>query len=111
MAPLTVSTTVSDALALVALRGELDLRGATILDPELARIAETSPGAPVVLDLRGLEFMDSSGLRSIMVAEAALRAAGRSMVLVRGGESVQRVFEVTRMDDRLRFVDDPAELA
>jgi len=111
MAPLTVQTTASDDRVLVALSGELDLRGATVLDPELERIAGDPGASPVVLDLRGLEFMDSSGLRSVMVADATLRRAGRRMVLVRGAESVHRVFTVTRMDDRLQFVDDPAELA
>ena len=111
MAPLTVSTTASDELVLVALAGELDLRGATILDPELERIAGEPADTPVVLDLRGLEFMDSSGLRSVMVADATLRRTGRRMVLVRGGDSVQRVFEVTRMEDRLQFVDDPSDLS
>ena len=110
MAPLTMQTTASDERVVVALSGELDLHGATLLDPELARIAEDPGASPVVLDLRELEFMDSSGLRSVMVADATLRRTGRRMVLVRGGDSVQRVFEVTRMEDRLQFVDDPSDL-
>ena len=61
----------------------------------------------VVLDLRELEFMDSSGLRLVALAERRLGAAGRGLVLVRGPEAVQRVFEITRMEDHLTFVDEP----
>jgi anti-anti-sigma factor len=63
----------------------------------------------VVLDLRRLEFLDSSGLRSVALAQRRLAGAGRHLVLVRGRETVQRVFEITRMDERLQFVDEPAE--
>ena len=62
-----------------------------------------------MLDLRGLEFMDSSGLRLVITAEARLREAGRRLVLVRGNDTVQRVFEITKMVDRLDFVDDAGE--
>ncbi len=111
MAPLTFHTTEAPDHIRIALSGELDLRGASQLDPELARIAG-EPGPEVVaLDLRGLEFMDSSGLRSVMVADASLRQAGRRLVLVRGPEGVQRVFAVTRMEGRMQFVDDPSEIA
>ena len=110
MAALTFQTTPAETHVHVALTGELDLRGATALDPELARIA-SEPGPEVVaVDLRELEFMDSSGLRSIMVADASLRQAGRRLILVRGVSGVQRVFAVTRMEERLSFVDDPAEI-
>ena len=111
MAPLTFQTTEAPDHVRVALTGELDLRGASQLDPELARIAGEQGPEVVALDLRGLEFMDSSGLRSVMVADASLRQAGRRLVLIRGGESVQRVFAVTRMEGRMTFVDDPSELA
>ena len=105
-----MQTTERPGVVLVTLAGELDLRGASQLDPEIQRIADT-PGAPVVaLDLRGLEFLDSSGLRSVVLADATLRAAGRSLALVRGPLGVQRVFAVTRMEERLRFVEDPSEL-
>ena len=55
----------------------------------------------VVLDLRELEFMDSSGLRLVALAERRLGGAGRALVLVRGPEAVQRVFSITRMDEHL----------
>jgi anti-anti-sigma factor len=94
-------------IAVVALRGELDLLSTADLEPELERLAD-EPGVDVVaLDLRELEFLDSSGLRLVVMTERALKAAGRRLVLVRGTQPVQRVFEITRMTDRLEFVDAP----
>jgi anti-anti-sigma factor len=98
-------TSERESLTLVALRGELDLLATAELEPELDRLA-AEPGVEVVaLDLRELDFLDSSGLRLVVVAERRLGEAGRRLVLVRGPQPVQRVFEITRMSERLEFVD------
>jgi anti-sigma B factor antagonist len=108
VAPLAFHTTLTSAGdALIALSGELDLSGAGALDEEIDRLASEDGVRRVVLDLRALEFMDSSGLRLVALAERRLGAAGRELVLVRGPEAVQRVFEITRMEDHLTFVDEP----
>jgi anti-anti-sigma factor len=111
VAPLDFDTTLSSAGdALIALTGELDLSGAPALDDEIGRLAGADGVQRVILDLRGLEFLDSSGLRSVAMAERRLSGAGRGLVLVRGAETVHRVFEITRMAERLRFVDSPDAL-
>jgi anti-sigma B factor antagonist len=111
VAPLDFDTTLSSAgNALIALSGELDLSGAPALDDEIGRLAAADGVQRIVLDLRGLEFLDSSGLRSVAMADRRLSSAGRGLVLVRGGETVQRVFEITRMAERLHFVDSPEAL-
>jgi anti-anti-sigma factor len=98
-------TVVRGALAIVVLRGELDLPATAALEPELERLAD-EPGIDVVaLDLRELEFLDSSGLRAVVLAATRLTDNERRLVLVRGSSPVQRVFEITRMTERLEFVD------
>jgi anti-sigma B factor antagonist len=100
-------TVVRGALAIVTLRGELDLPATSALEPELERLAG-EPGVDVVaLDLRALEFLDSSGLRAVVLASRQLSEHERRLVLVRGSPTVQRVFEITRMTERLEFVDAP----
>lgn len=99
------------ALALITLAGELDLPATAELEPELDRLASVPGLDTVALDLRGLEFLDSSGLRLVVVTERRLRETGRRLVLVRGPEPVQRVFEITRMTERLEFVDAPEHAA
>ena len=111
MAPFAFDTALTSAGdATIALSGELDLSGAPSLDHEIDRLAGSDGVQRVVLDLRELEFMDSSGLRVVALAERRLAAAGRGLVLIRGAETVQRVFEITRMEERLAFVDSPAGL-
>ena len=111
MAPLAFTTALTSAGdALISLTGELDLSGTTALEEEIGRLVEQEGVARVVLDLRELEFMDSSGLRMVALAERRLSGVGRALVLVRGRDTVQRVFAITRMDQHLRFVDDPASL-
>jgi anti-anti-sigma factor len=107
MAQLELETTRNGPVAVVAPTGELDLSGAAVLQAELDRLADEGELGGVVLDLRGLEFMDSSGLRLVVLADMQAREAGRRFALVRGDETVHRVFEITRMSDRLQFVNDP----
>jgi anti-sigma B factor antagonist len=101
----TALTSAGDAM--IALSGELDLLGAPALDDEIDRLAGSDGVERVVLDLRELEFLDSSGLRVVALAARRLAAARRELLLVRGPETVQRVFEITRMEERLAFVDSP----
>ncbi len=109
MASLSLQTSIAGRAAVIALSGELDLAGAAALEQELARLELESPGA-VVLDLRDVAFMDSSGLRLIAVSTQRAQELGRRLALVPGTEQVMRVFEITRMRERLDFVDDPREV-
>jgi anti-sigma B factor antagonist len=107
---LEFETTRNGTVAVIAATGELDLPGAAVLEAELERIEADPELGAVVLDLRGLEFLDSSGLRLVVLADMRAREAGRRFVLVRGPETVHRVFEITRMSERLDFVADPEEV-
>ena len=84
--------------------GELDLATAPALD-EALRAAFESAARIVTLDLREVAFMDSSGLRLILQWDAAGRRDGTAFGLIRGDEVVQRVFEATRVAERLTFVE------
>src|SRR5829696_4824194 len=95
----------------VRLSGELDISSAPKVEDELARIEPERPEL-IVLDLRNLAFMDSTGLRLLIAADTRARQQGRSLKIVRGPEPVQRVFRITRLEERLEIVDDvPAEAA
>jgi anti-anti-sigma factor len=98
-------TVVRGTSAIVLLRGELDLPATAALEPELARLAEEPGLETITLDLRSLDFLDSRGLQTFMLAERLLDENERRLVIVRGTSLVQRVFELTRMTERLEFVD------
>ncbi len=72
------------------------------MEERFASIDEQGPSR-VVVDLGGLAFIDSSGLRVLLLADARARERGYELVLLPGQESVQRVFEMTGALDVLRF--------
>jgi anti-sigma B factor antagonist len=86
--------------------GELDLASAEVLEANLKELESSEPDV-LVLDLRELEFMDSTGLRAVIAADARARERGGRLVVVRAPEEVDRVFRLTRMDQHLELVDEP----
>ena len=62
----------------------------------------------VVIDLSGLRFIDSSGLRVLVRAERELRDSGGQLVLVRGPRAVRRVFALTSLDRHFAWCDFPS---
>jgi anti-sigma B factor antagonist len=102
---LEVESEERDGLVRVALRGELDLSTVGKVQEELGRVEADSPRV-VVLDLSSLSFLDSTGLRCVITAAERAREADRRFVVIRGPDAVQRVFSITRLEDRLEMVDD-----
>jgi anti-sigma B factor antagonist len=88
---------------IIELHGELDIAGAPSLEEELLRVEATDASA-IVCDLGGLEFIDSTGLRLIVMAADRCSATGRFSILP-GSKQVQRVFEITDLAKRLPFAD------
>jgi anti-sigma B factor antagonist len=99
---LQISSALVDGSVRVSLQGELDLSCARQMEDHFVAIDEQAP-ARVVVDLGGLEFIDSSGLRMLLLADARAREHGYELVLLAGREPVQRVFEMTGALDILRF--------
>jgi anti-sigma B factor antagonist len=81
-------------------RGELDIA----TQPELRAVLERQTGA-VTLDLGGLRFLDTSGLRLILETAEAARRDGRPFTVLRGAPAVQRLFEVAGVADLVPFRD------
>jgi anti-anti-sigma factor len=88
----------------VAPVGELDLG-------TVDEVSETLAARPdvchrLVLDLSGLTFFDTSGMRLVVETLQDARRTGITLALVRGPEDVQRLFALAGIDDRLPFFDD-----
>jgi anti-anti-sigma factor len=84
-------------------RGDLDLAAAPDFERQLRELRE-SGFDHVLLDLRELAFMDSSGLRAVMREDAAARADGRTFEVIPGIPAVQRLFDLACVSDQLTFV-------
>ena len=89
------------------LSGELDLASAESLNQHLEQVEGGKPQL-LVLDLRRLRFMDSTGLREIIGATRRAHADGRRVVLVKGPGPIDSVLDLTRVGDMLETVNDPA---
>ena len=92
----------------IAIHGELDMATAPQLTTAFERVSELDVELAVV-DLRNLEFLDSTGLEAIMKFEARSRQQGVDLAVVRGPRAVERLFSVMQLDQKLRIVDDPAD--
>ncbi|MEA2218584.1 MAG: anti-sigma factor antagonist [Solirubrobacteraceae bacterium] len=101
---LTVHSERDGVLHTIRLEGELDLATAEDIERELLRV-EGTDALSIMLDLSALEFIDSTGVRLLIQAEARSRADSRRLALLRGPRAVQRVFELTGILDRLPFAD------
>ena len=92
----------NDDEQVIALAGELDLDGAQRVSQELQRAAAADVRR-IVLDLSNLKFIDSSGVRLIVEADARSETEGAKLALIRGPQPVHRVFELTVVAERLTF--------
>ena len=107
MTLLELTTETNGTTARLALAGELDIGSAARVEEALAQI-ENGGHTTIVLDLRQLTFMDSTGLRIIVGADARAKEHERRLVLVQGPDAVARLLRMTRLDERLEIVADPA---
>ena len=101
---LTIEQLAGDAVR-VALRGELDLEHAYTFDEEMRRVEGARPSC-LVLDLRGLSFLDSSGLARLLAANTRARREQRRLVLIRGGKAVQKLLQITAVGHHFETVSD-----
>jgi len=91
------------------LDGELDLASAPLLQSEIEN-AEAGDTSLVVLDLQGLEFIDSTGLRIILAAHERSHERGHGFALTRVQQQVQRLLTITRVGEHLRVIASPDEM-
>jgi anti-sigma B factor antagonist len=86
----------------LSLYGELDIASAPELEKQVKRL-QWDGASSIVLDLSGLDFIDSTGLH--VLARAQRRSGDGGLTLLRGPRTVHRVFELTGMDELLPFAD------
>jgi anti-anti-sigma factor len=101
-----------EAATVLALSGDLDMAAAPTAEARLRKAFDGAPGR-VVLELSGLTFIDSSGIRLLLQAAAEARSGGVSLVITRPPMSVWRLLERFDLHTRLPFAEGtaPAEPA
>ena len=105
MANFAVRTEHLSGELVVRISGDLDLSAFDEVD-ELLKSAQSDGYRGVRIDLRELAFIDSSGIRLLLIAHQRAKLRGDEFCIVRGTQRIQRVFELTDLDERLPFCDD-----
>jgi anti-anti-sigma factor len=107
--PAGIQTHQHGAIVHIALSGALDCSSRA----KLTRTVEDVMASPrldqVVVDLRRVEFLDSTMLGVLVMADRRARRAGIRLSFVKGPRAAQRPFELTHVDQYLTFVDLPPE--
>jgi anti-sigma B factor antagonist len=106
MPGLKVETRNGTRDVMLSVQGDVDLATAPELEAALER-ALKGPARRLVVDLRGVEFLDSTGLALLVRQEEAARASHRHLVVVKGPPQVQQVFELTGVSGHLTMVAEP----
>jgi anti-sigma B factor antagonist len=101
---LNVSVTADDTVYLIEPRGELDLATAPALQTEIER-AEASDAREIVLDMSGLDSIDSTGIWVLIRAARRSRMSGDRLRFLRGTGQIERVMVLCRLHERLPFKD------
>jgi len=87
--------------------GELDVSSAPKLRQELVRAVSESEGPPrIVVDLAGVDFLDSTGLGVLLGGLKRVRARDGDLALARAEPQVRKVFEITRVIEILPVYDE-----
>lgn len=97
----------NDRVVVLRLAGVLDVGSA----PRLRHaIAQRPADAALVIDLRELEFLDTTGVQILLQAHRAAHGPDPWPFALIPGDSTRRMFEITGMDNVLRWVDDPDDV-
>src|SRR5579859_2308081 len=104
--PLQIEELVEGTSALLTLRGELDIATVPRLEGAVASVLARSP-SELTIDLRDLSFLDPSGLRQFIVLADRAGEEGWRLALVRPAPPALSVFQITRAEENLPFVDEP----
>lgn len=95
-----LTTEAQDDGTRIRVRGELDIASAPRLEQELRALGGS---ATVLLDLREVTFLDSSGLRAVIVGSREAADAGRRLIVVPGEGQAARVIEMAQVGDHLEL--------
>lgn len=90
-------TEARNGVARIAMAGELDLATAPILTEELAVVEQDGAGV-IMLDLRDVSFVDSSGLHVFLQAHQRASSNGHRLILIGASPSIRRLFAMTNTE-------------
>ena len=95
--PLAITPTANG----FAVVGEIDAHTA----PDISAAVAKAKTSSLEIDLSGVDFVDSSGLRTLIEAHQKFKASGGSLTLVRPSAVVTRLFDISGVGDYLNVAE------
>jgi anti-sigma B factor antagonist len=92
----------------VELNGELDISSSASVESRLVELERRAPRV-LLLDLRKVNFIDSTGLSMIINADGRAKKEGRRLTIVSGDGVPRRILRTVGLEDRLDVVTDMPE--
>ena len=100
----SIKVSIDDDRTVIA-EGDIDLAGGPLLDTAILRLEGPEP---VVIDLEQVEFIDSSGLRSLLAASRRAEGRGTRVVLRKPSAGVLRLLSITGTTEQFQ-IESPAQ--
>ncbi len=100
--PLTIRAYEESDRYVLELSGELDMGGVATFEAAAVRLCGLGADE-VLVDITKIDFIDSSGLRAILLVKSACEERGCRFAMSHGSGQAEKLFEVTRLVDRLPF--------
>lgn len=92
-----------DGCVTVMVTGDLDLATKMQLRSHLAAVVSERGGQQIVLDLRGLSFIDAGGLGTLIAIQNLAQRAGRTLVLACPPPCLLRLLAITGLENHFTF--------
>jgi anti-sigma B factor antagonist len=104
--PIKVDTVQLNGRTVARVRGDVDLHTAPRLRELLIEMSRRLDG-PLLVDLSQVEYMDSSGVGTMVYVKRELEKSGHGLVLIGLRPRVRNLFEITHLDAFFRIADSP----
>ncbi len=96
---------------IIYLEGRLDVHLSADIEKEINNLIESDPDSHLLLNLKDVEYMSSSGLRIFVSTMRILKGKNRKLVLCNMNNAVRKIFEVVELTDMFDIFNSEAEAA
>lgn len=98
---------IASGVALAELSGRMDMQGAMEIDSEFQNLIQSNHA--LIIDLSGVEFLASMGLRSLIIAAKSMHSRSGHLILLNPTVMVAQVLRASGTDSLIPVVGDKAE--
>ena len=106
---MNLQTKKVDNVIVVYLQGRLDVHLSADIEKEINKLIKDEPNAHFLLNLSGVEYMSSSGLRIFVSTMRILKESNRKLKLCNMNSAVKKIFEVVELMDMFEIYESEAE--